>query len=63
MQLWIWTSSGTEAVVVWADEELEGVYKNSTITVYGVGDGTFSGTNAFGAEIVQPQIAADFIEF
>src|SRR5690606_37843782 len=63
MQLWIWTSSGTEAVVVWLDEEVEGVYKNSTITVYGRGDGSFTGTNAFGGQISQPQVAGDFIEF
>jgi len=62
MQLWVWTSSGTEAVVVWLDEEVENVYNNSTITVYGRGDGEFSGTNAFGGEITQPQIAGDFIE-
>lgn len=51
-----------EAVVVYFDEQTEGIYDDTYIDVYGIVEGIFTGTNSQGGTISQPQIQADFIE-
>jgi hypothetical protein len=56
---------GDVAVVVeWVDSDIlpEGVYEDTWITVYGIVSGTFTGTNAYGGTITQPQLLALIIE-
>jgi hypothetical protein len=50
-----------EAVVVIYEGDLTGVYEDTYIDVYGIGAGTFTGTNAYGGTIVQPRIVAAHI--
>lgn len=67
MQLWVEVPGGSqfdrEAVVVDFEGTLEEVYKDTYVLVYGKGAGTFTGRNAFGAEIVQPAIAAEYVRW
>lgn len=51
-----------EPVVVAHGAALTGIYEGTYIDVYGIGDGTFTGTNAYGGTIVQPLILAEIIE-
>lgn len=52
-----------DAVMIhyWGDSI--GIYEGTWVTVYGIGDGVDSGTNAFGGTIYQPSILADIIDF
>ncbi len=63
LQMYVPIPGGTqferEPVVVNYNGTLPSVYEKTTITVFGVGDGTGSGTNAFGATNTQPAIRAD----
>ena len=67
MQIWVkvpgGASSDREAVVVEFAGVLEGVFEKDIVLVYGKGAGTFTGTNAFGAEIVQPAIRAEYVRW
>jgi hypothetical protein len=45
-----------DAVVVRTRDPLEGIYDNTVVRVYGTVAGTWTGANAFGAEIEQPLI-------
>lgn len=63
LQMWVAIPGGTqfdhEAVVVNYGGTLPNVYEKTRITVFGVGDGTGSGKNAFGGTNTQPAIRAD----
>jgi len=63
LQMWVPIPGGTqfdrEAVVVNYGGALPNVYEKTKITVFGIGDGTGSGKNAFGATSTQPAIHAD----
>jgi hypothetical protein len=48
------------SVVFYGDSR--GIYEDSWITIYGVGAGTFEGTNMMGGTISQPLIEADMID-
>ena len=61
MQIWI--DGSNEAVVVIYEGDSRGIYEGTWVTVYGVGAGTFEGTNGFGAVIVQPMVFADIVDF
>jgi hypothetical protein len=63
MQIWVDTPNGQEAVVIAFEGDLPGVYEGTWVTVYGIGAGTFEGTNGFGATIVQPLIFADIVDY
>ena len=59
----IWLDGGSEAAVIGYDGDSTGIYEGTWITAYGVGSGTFEGTNAFGGTISQPLIFADIVDF
>jgi len=63
LQMWVPIPGGTqfdrEAVVVNYGRALPNVYEKTKITVFGIGDGTGSGKNAFGGTNTQPAIRAD----
>lgn len=59
----IWLDGGSEAAVIVYFGDTRGIYEGTWITVYGTGDGTFTGTNAFGGTIVQPMIVADIVDW
>lgn len=59
----IWLDGGSEAAVIVYEGESRGIYEGTWVTVYGVGAGTFQGTNAFGGTIEQPLIYADIVDF
>ncbi len=63
LQMWVTIPGGTqfdrEAVVVNYGGTLPNVYEKTKITVFGIGDGTDSGKNAFGGTNTQPAIRAD----
>jgi len=67
MQIWVEVPGGSrsdrEAVVVEFAGVLEGVFEKDIVLVYGKGAGSFTGTNAFGAEIVQPAIRAEYVRW
>ncbi|MDZ4718352.1 MAG: hypothetical protein SH847_07745 [Roseiflexaceae bacterium] len=64
IQIWVTTPDGSkEAVVVLFNGTLEKVFEESTIIVYGVGEGTYEGVNGFGATITQPKVKAAFVRF
>jgi hypothetical protein len=67
MQIWVQIPGGErfdrEAVFVVFDGTLENVFKDSVVLVYGRGDGTVEGTNAFGGTVTQPKIVAEFVRF
>jgi hypothetical protein len=64
MQIWVDTPNGREAVVIVAiGNQTPGLYEGMWVTVYGTGQGTFTGTNGFGAQITQPLIRADIIDY
>lgn len=44
------------------DESFSDIYEDEYITVYGVVVGETCGTNAFGGEVCQPYLTADFYE-
>jgi hypothetical protein len=50
-----------DAVVVETTAPLSGVYKNSSVKVYGTVEGTITFSNAFGADVTQPLIDQAFI--
>ena len=54
--LQIWVGGGYDAVIVQMAEPFSDIYKNDAITVYGTVEGTTCGTNAFGAEVCQPEL-------
>jgi hypothetical protein len=55
--------SGTsEAAFVSMEEAFTGIYEDTSVTVYGVIEGTKCGENGFGAEICQPWITGQFFE-
>lgn len=60
MQIFV---AGNEAVGVVYEGDSTGIYEGTYVTIYGVGRGTFDGTNAFGGPITQPLIEADIIDF
>lgn len=62
MQIWL-DGTNMEAAVIGYEGDSRGIYEGTWITVYGVGRGTFEGTNAYGAAIVQPLIRADYVDF
>lgn len=63
LQMWVAIPGGSavdrEAVVVNYGGTLPNVYEKTKITVFGIGDGTGSGKNAFGGTNTQPVISAD----
>jgi hypothetical protein len=61
LQIFLGNSSDYPAYIVF-DEPFQGIYEDEYITVYGVVYGETCGTNAFGGEICQPLIEADFYE-
>lgn len=61
--LQIWLSGSYDAAVVVYQGDTTGLYPDMWVTVYGEGDGTFEGTNAYGGTIIQPIIRADLIDF
>jgi DNA/RNA endonuclease YhcR with UshA esterase domain len=64
MQIWVDTPSGREAVVIgFLGNQTPGLYEGMYVTVYGVGAGTFEGTNSFGGVITQPVILADIVDY
>jgi endonuclease YncB( thermonuclease family) len=52
-----------DAVSIVYQGDSRGIYEDTWITVYGIGDGTFEGTNLYGGVISQPLIRADIIDF
>jgi endonuclease YncB( thermonuclease family) len=62
MQIWLDGAPGEAAVIAYQGNS-RGIYEGTWISVYGVGAGTFTGTNGFGATIVQPLIRADIVDF
>ncbi len=56
------TAYDREAVQVHYVGDTTGIYEKTRITVYGVAQGSGGGTNAFGASLSQPLIAAQRIE-
>jgi DNA/RNA endonuclease YhcR with UshA esterase domain len=64
MQIWVDTPSGREAVVIgFLGNQMPGLYEGMYVTVYGVGAGTFEGTNSFGGVVTQPVILADIVDY
>lgn len=63
LQMWVPIPGGTqfdcEAVVVNYGGTLPNIYEKTKITVFGIGTGTNSGTNAFGGTNTQPSVWAD----
>lgn len=63
LQMWVPIPGGTqfdrEAVVVNYGGTLPNIYEKTKVTVFGIGDGTGSGKNAFGGTNTQPAIRAD----
>jgi len=49
-----------DAYFVVSLEAFDDIYDNSYLTIYGVGAGEHCGTNAYGAEICQPLVFAEF---
>lgn len=43
-------------------EEFDNIYENDSLTIYGVGAGEYCGTNAFGGQVCQPVVVADYIK-
>lgn len=43
-------------------EPFDNVYENDYLTIYGVGGGEYCGTNAFGGQVCQPVVVADYIK-
>lgn len=60
--LQIWANGGDIPVVVVYRGDSTGVYEGTWVTVYGTGNGTFEGTNAYGGTISQPVIIADILD-
>ncbi len=42
---------------------LPGLYENDAVVVYGKGNGTFSGKNAYGGTITQPLVVAQYVDY
>jgi hypothetical protein len=62
-QVWVTTPTGeTEAVYVYFEGDSTGIYEGTFVTVYGVGEGYVTGTNAYGGEIVQPLVRAEILD-
>ena len=62
--LQIWVDGGNyDAVLIAYEGDSIGIYEGTWVTVYGVGAGTFTITNAYGAEIDQPLVRADIIDY
>lgn len=53
---------GFDALYVISRKEYNDIYEDDALTVYGQGNGTYCGTNAFGAEVCHPLITMDFYE-
>ncbi len=66
MQIWVSYPGASIldriAVVVRYQGALPGVYTKQTVKVYGVGAGTFEGTNAYGGTISQPLVNAQYVD-
>jgi hypothetical protein len=62
MQIWV-DGGNYDNVIVGYEGDLIGVYEGTYITVYGVGKGTISGTNSFGATVTAPLVLADIVDF
>jgi hypothetical protein len=63
IQVWVDAPDGSQEVVsVGFDGDTTGMFKNSYIVVYGTVVDTVSGTNGFGGAIVQPLVAAEFVD-
>lgn len=69
LQMWVRKPGGgrfdnVAVVVIWLSDSIlpQQVYDDTWITVYGIGNGAFSGTNAYGGTITQPRIEALIIE-
>lgn len=62
MQIYL-DGTNSEAAVIAYFGDSTGIYEGTYVTVYGKGNGTFEGTNAFGGTIVQPAILADIVDF
>jgi hypothetical protein len=64
MQIWVNAPDGSqEAVVVVYEGDSAGLFEGSWVTAYGTYIDEMCGTNAFGAEICQLLIVADFLEY
>ena len=61
MQIWV-DGGNYDAVMIGYYGDSMGIYEGTWITVYGVGSGTFTGTNAYGGTIVQPLIIATYVD-
>jgi hypothetical protein len=67
LQMWVQIPGGSqwdnEAVIVITDSALDGVYEDTAITVYSMGAGSQSGTNALGGTITQPVLVASYMMY
>jgi hypothetical protein len=67
MQIWVSYPGAPTfdrvAVVVHYQGTLPGAYEKQNVTVYGIGAGTFEGTNAFGGTISQPLVNAQYVDY
>lgn len=67
LQIWVQVPGGSEfdreAVVVDFQNSTPGLYNDAPVIVYGIGAGTWSGTNALGGKITQPLVSADYLRW
>lgn len=64
MQIWVVAPDGSEeTVMVVYEGDSTGLFENMWVTAYGTYADKLCGTNSFGAEICQPLIFADVIEY
>lgn len=67
MQVWVNKPDGNrfdrEAIVVTTTADTDRIYEGTVVKVWGIGIGTFEGTNAFGGAVKQPIVAARYLEY
>ena len=61
-EIQIWLDLSYDPMFILFDEPISGVYEDDWITVYGIVSGEVCGTNAFGGQVCQPSLIADFYE-
>jgi hypothetical protein len=66
LQIWVRIPGGsvydTKAVSAVFDGTLDGIYEDTVVTVFGIGGGTFEGTNSYGGPITQPLIQISYVQ-
>lgn len=61
-EIQIWLDWSYDPMFIIFDEPISGIYEDNWITIYGIVSGELCGTNAFGGQVCQPSLIADFYE-